>query len=154
MLFTLGYRKLCSLHTISVQLSLNECRVILAPALLPSYSFSSSVPLQCHFSCSYLEVSTSLLLLSFMIYAVSVSVGPHFVLFLSSKQCPRKAARLVLPTQLTRKKCGMPLIILIPLCSKNAVFFFSVMQSRSPIFTLIFLRLVYRHLRFYFPTIQ
>lgn len=39
------------------------------------------------------------------------------------RAAPPSAARLVLPTQLTRKKCGMPLIILIPLCSKNAPFF-------------------------------
>lgn len=70
------------------------------------------------------------------------------------RAAPPSAARLVLPTQLTRKKCGMPLIILIPLCSKNSVFFLSVIQSRSPIFTLSFLRLVYRHLRFYFPMIR
>lgn len=70
------------------------------------------------------------------------------------RTAPPSAARLVLPTQLTRKKCGMPLIILIPLCSKNAAFFLSVIQSRSPIFTLSFLRLVYRHPCFYFPTIR
>lgn len=108
-----------------------ECGVISAPAFLPLYSFSSSVPLQCHFSCSYFEVSTSLQYYPSDLHCLSIR-GSVFCVISPLQAVPTQsvahtelsppAAWLVLPTQFTRKKCGVPLIILIPLCSKTSVF--------------------------------
>lgn len=133
MLFTLGYRKLCS-YTL-FQCSLHWMRSYFGSSLSAFVLFflfsTTSVSLQCHFSCSYFEVSTSLQYYPPDLHCLSIR-GSVFCVISPLQAVPTQsvahtelsppAAWLVLPTQFTRKKCGMPLIILIPLCSKTSVF--------------------------------